>query len=123
MRRLGFQRFVIAFAVSLFVVGPVAACICIDGPMAMADMPCCPDGPMDGSDFDTPGPFFTDVACDFVPGNPIPASPTDLPAALVGASHFPAPVNARAPPPVLAPPERYSDSSPPIYLITLRIRD
>jgi hypothetical protein len=122
MRRFDYQRFIVVFAVSLFVAGPVAACLCTD--WAMADMSCCPDGAMGGGDYDTPDPVSSEPACEFVPGNPIPASSPDLPVALLGASTFPVPAAARAPPLIIpAHHEQRYDSSPPIYLLTLRIRD
>jgi len=113
----------IAFlATGLVVAGPVAACICVDD--NMAEMPCCPDGSMGDespmTDFDAQA---ADMACQLVPASPLPSSPHDLPEApLVVDLAYPdfAP---RAPPTCLRPDYRGATTSPPIYLVTLRLRD
>ena len=89
----------------------------------MADMPCCPDDSNGNGDRDTGATPGLEPTCERVPGNPIPSSAPDFPAVLLGADDHLAALRARAPPSVVLLPERQFDNAPPIYLITLRIRD
>jgi hypothetical protein len=118
----GTLRSTIAFlAAGLLVAGPVAACICVD--TQMAEMPCCPDGSMGDespmSDFDAQA---VDPACQPVSASPLPAGPKDLPAALPFVTLSYPDFAPRAPPACLGPHDRAADTSPPIYLVTLRLR-
>jgi hypothetical protein len=118
----GTLRSTIAFlAAWLLVAGPVAACICVD--TQMAEMPCCPDSSMSDEspmpDFDAPA---ADLTCQPVSASPLPASPNDLPAALPFVTLSYPDFAPRAPPAYLRPVYRAADTSPPIYLVTLRLR-
>jgi hypothetical protein len=106
----------------LLYAGPVAACICVDEPMP--EMPCCPD---DGQDENQTIPLPADIAsyssCAFVPADLLPSSSPDLPAP-VAIAFAPLPEwSSHVPPSALipSPPERHD--SPPIYLVTLRLRN
>jgi hypothetical protein len=102
--------------------GPVAACICVDEPMP--EMPCCPDDPQD-SDQATqmPADLASYSDCTFVPADLLPSGPQDLPPPVAISSAVPPEWWPRAPPEpwVRRSPTRYP--SPPIYLVTLRLRN
>lgn len=120
---VGTLRTTIAFlAAGLLVAGPVAACICVD--TQMTEMPCCPDASLGD---ESPMPDFdaqaADPTCQPVSASSLPAGPKDLPAAAPPFTTLAYPDYApRAPPAYLHPDARATDTSPPIYLITLRLR-
>ncbi|HEX5059408.1 MAG TPA: hypothetical protein VFV99_08620, partial [Kofleriaceae bacterium] len=100
--------------------GPVAACLCVDGPAD--EMPCCPDDVQQQDHSNCPQPDSeVAVACDTVPADLLPAGTQDLsPPVAISAALPPWAVHG---PPVwsitTSPPHHHS---PPIYLVTLRLR-
>ena len=109
-------------AMAVLYAGPVAACICVDQPMP--EMPCCPDDRQD-SDQATqlPANLASSSDCTFVPADLLPSGPQDLPSPVAISSVIPPEWSLRAPPEpwVHRSPPRYH--SPPIYLVTLRLRN
>ena len=115
------RRFVnpilILAALGVLCSGPVAACVCADEPMPA--MPCCPDDPQpsypdDGSDAQVAAacdPLAADVLAPSLPDYAQPAAVAVAP----WITHAPASL------PRAAAPEPYA--SPPIYLVTLRLRN
>jgi hypothetical protein len=83
-------------------------------------MPCCPDEPLD-SGFGSLGSFV--ATCAPEPAELLPARSQELPAPIAISSGAPPPYQTHAPPrtpPLAAPPP---DFGPPIYLVTLRLRN
>jgi len=116
MRRLA-NSMLLLTALGVLCSGPVAACVCADEPMP--SMPCCPDDPepMHPSH----GGFGAQIAaaCDPLPADILAPSMPELPqlaavAAPLWITHAPASL------PYAAAPE--PNASPPLYLLTLRLR-
>lgn len=120
LRRFG--RIVVTCVVmGLLYTGPVAACICVGEPMP--DMRCCPDEPQ-GQDQTTPKPtnLASHTSCAFVPADLLPSSSPDLPTP-IAITFAPLPEwSPRAPPSAWSPASPEPHDSPPIYLVTLRLR-
>ena len=116
------RALILALTLAVLYAGPVAACVCpLD--LSMPAMPCCPDhSPSGQTDLGMLPTFETSCAISAVSLLPAPAQ------------RVPAPV-ARAPAPIpalhaLDPPRPASRFSlradvpaPPIYLVTLRLRN
>lgn len=109
-------------AMGILYSGPVAACICIDEPMP--EMPCCPDDPQD-SDRAThlPADLASYSNCAFVPSDLLPSGAQDLPSPVAISSAVPPEWSPRAPPEPWVRRSLADYPSPPIYLVTLRLRN
>ena len=122
IKRFG-QAIVLLLAMSILYSGPVAACVCADEAPAPA-MPCCPDDPQssDHTNLAHPG-FAFDAACEPAAADLLPAGSQDIPAPVVISSGAPPAWLTHGPPaaPVLVFPEPFD--TPPIYLVTLRLRN
>ena len=119
MRRLG-RTVVLLLTLGVLYSGPVAACVCADD--LMPAMPCCPDQP----DFGHSGLGLLDshvTACNPAPANLLPAASPELPAAIAISSAAPPGWPTHGPPPILVPADPGPHISPPIYLVTLRLRN
>lgn len=113
---------VLLLILSVVYSGPVAACVCADEPMP--EMPCCPDDPQraDHSDSMHTG-FAFDPACEPAPADVLPAGTQDIPAPAAISSGAPPPWLTHGPPAVQIPAFPEPFDSPPIYLVTLRLRN
>ena len=100
--------------------GPVAACLCVAEPMD--EMPCCPDDAQqqDHSNCAQPDSAVS-AACDPVPTDLLPVGTQDLSPPIAISAALP-PRSVRGPPAssIATPPPHHD--SPPIYLLTLRLR-
>jgi hypothetical protein len=109
-------------AMAVLYAGPIAACICVDEPMPA--MPCCPD---DLQDSDQATQLPADLAsysdCTFVPADLLPSGPQDLPSPIAISSAIPPEWSPRAPPEPRIHRSPTHCYSPPIYLVTLRLRN
>ena len=108
-------------AMAVLYAGPVAACICVDQPMP--EMPCCPGDPQDSEATQLPADLASYSDCTFVPADLLPCGPQDLPSPVAISSAIPPEWSPRAPPEprLRTSPTHYH--SPPIYLVTLRLRN
>jgi hypothetical protein len=116
-----FSRHLIALAaVCVMYAGPVVACVCTA--QAAMEMPCCPDQQAsDHSNCTLPDSVVGDV-CDPVPADVLSGGSFDLsPPVAIFAGLLPLWSSAR-PPPVPIPTRSLTNHSPPIYLVTLRLR-
>ena len=102
--------------------GPVAACVCAEEPAPA--MPCCPDDPqsLDHSKHGQPNSVI-DTACDPMSADLLSAGSQDLPPPIGISSATQPPWSTHGPPSprILALQQPYD--SPPIYLVTLRLRN
>src|SRR5882672_1507657 len=100
--------------------GPVAACVgCAH---AATEMPCCPDQAPDHSNCALPDSQAGTV-CDPVPAQLLAGGSFDL-SVPVAISNAVVPLwSAARAPPVPIPIRRLANHSPPIYLVTLRLRN
>ena len=100
--------------------GPVAACICADVPMP--PMPCCPDDAGSGHDHHALGAAAGDENCDATSIEQVSGAKYGSLPLMAAASHA-API-ARLPRPtrLSSAPRPKPHPSPPIYLVTLRLR-
>ena len=114
-------RWLVAFAaLCVAYAGPVAACVCAKGtPM---EMPCCPDQHADQSNRQQPDSQAA-AACDPAPAHVVSSVALDV---SVPVANFAAasPLWSAHGPPLAPMPHRPSvHDSPPIYLVTLRLRN
>lgn len=112
---------IVGAAAVLLHVGPVAACVCADVPAP--SMPCCPDEPQ-GSGHGDHGLAAADgySACELVAADVAGTSKQELPTPIYIASAA-SPLWAHGPPVVRPATPRALYESPPIYLVTLRLRN
>jgi hypothetical protein len=116
------RTFAVFTAMGLLYAGPVAACICVDEPMPA--MPCCPDDPQDSDQTTHASPDLTSYsACTLVPADLLPSGPQDLPSPVAISGTAALEWSPRAPPAVWVPRPQEPHESPPIYLVTLRLRN
>ena len=109
-------------AIAVLYAGPIAACICVDQPMP--ELPCCPDDPRDSDQAaQLPADLASYSGCTFVPADLLPSGPQDLPSPVAISSAIPPEWSPRTPPEprVRRSPTHYH--FPPIYLVTLRLRN
>jgi hypothetical protein len=117
-----FTRILLVGAAAVLLhVGPVAACVCTDAPAP--SMPCCPDEP-EGKGHGDHGYPATEgySACELVAVDVAGASKQELPAPICIAS-APSPLWVHGPPVVRQATQQAPYESPPIYLVTLRLRN
>jgi hypothetical protein len=120
MQRFG-RAILFALAFAILYSGPVAACVCA-GDQPMSAMPCCPDQADHAGQHDLGMPASLDTACGPVAVSLLPAGVQDVPA-IVAPEPAPEPWRNRAPPPLPAIAPRPPLDTPPIYLVTLRLRN
>jgi hypothetical protein len=102
-------------ALGVLFAGPVAACLCVDEPM-----PCCPDEPEPAQHPNDACATHVAAPCEATPPETLlPSAPdSPQPAASVAPAWY-----EHAPPVTAAPPTPEPYASPPIYLVTLRLRN
>jgi hypothetical protein len=112
---------VIVVVAAILHAGPVAACVCAD--QMPPDMPCCPDQPQDTGHSNVGLPHSMNVVCSPVSADLVPAGTQDLPAPLALPTSIPPAWMTHGPPllALRAPPVPHD--TPPIYLVTLRLRN
>ena len=116
------RTFAICTAVGVLCAGPIAACICVDEPMPA--MPCCPDEPQDSKQTThAPADLASYSDCAVVPADLLPPGPQDFPSPIAISSAAAPEWLPRAPPAVWLPRSREPYVSPPIYLVTQRLRN
>ena len=116
------SRLLILFAAAgVAYAGPVAACVCFAEPME--EMPCCPDDArqQDHSNCAQPD-SAVNAACDPVPADLLSAAGTQDLSPPVAISAALPPWSVRGPPASSSATSPPPHDSPPIYLITLRLR-
>jgi len=86
-------------------------------------MPCCPDEPQDAGHSNLGSPHSVDAACDPAPADVLPASSQDLPAPIAIPSATPPAWLSHGPPAAPALAFQQPFAAPPIYLVTLRLRN
>jgi hypothetical protein len=107
-------------ALGILFSGPVAACVCADEPVA--PMPCCPEDGGSAGHADHGVLPDVDRACDPQSADALRPGSPDLPQPVVFANELPFWHTSDAPAqPPLVEPAPYN--SPPIYLLTLRLRN
>jgi hypothetical protein len=112
---------ILAAAAVLLHAGPVAACVCADAPAPA--MPCCPDEPQ-GSTHGDHGLATTErySACEVSAAELLVGSSPELPAPIWIAAEGP-PLWTHGPPVAQTAARPAAYESPPIYLVTLRLRN
>ena len=116
-----FRWFVAFAALCLAYAGPVAACVCAKG--APVDMPCCPD--QHGSDQSNCQQPDSDAAaaCDPAPAHVLASVSFDVSFPVANFAAASPLWSAHGPPPVPIPHRQSVHDCPPIYLVTLRLRN
>jgi len=118
----GFGRIlVLTLAFGILYSGPVAACVCAD--TIMPAMPCCPDAPQDSGVANVGLPVAFVSACDPAPADLLPSGSLELPAPSAISTVAPPPWQTHPPSAAVAPKLPEPRSDPPIYLVTLRLRN
>jgi hypothetical protein len=115
------HRTLVAFMMlGILCTGPVAACICADAPMP--PMPCCPDDAGSGHDHHALGAAADDAGCAATSIEQASGAKYDGMPLMAAVSHA-API-ATLPRPIRlsSAPRLKPHPSPPIYLVTLRLR-
>ena len=110
----------LAAALGIVYAGPVAACVCADGPVTA--MPCCPDDAQPPGDANHHAPAEVDIACDPLSAEALLPSVPDIPQTVAVSSELP-PWLTVDPPERAAPAYLPRYGGPPIYLVTLRLRN
>jgi hypothetical protein len=121
MQRFG-RAFVFLLAFAILYSGPVAACVCA-GDQSMPTMPCCPDQAHHAGQHDLGVPPSLVASCGPVAVGLLPASIQDAPAPVAIVATSPEPWRTRGPPPLPTVRPRTPLGAPPIYLVTLRLRN
>jgi hypothetical protein len=111
---------ILAAAAVLLHAGPVAACVCADAPAP--SMPCCPDEPQGSTHGDHGLAAEGYSACEVAPAAVVGTGKQELPAPIGIASVAP-PLWAHGPPDAQPSASPAPYESPPIYLVTLRLRN
>ena len=120
MSRLA-RTLVIVVVAAILHAGPVAACVCAD--QMPPDMPCCPDQPQDARHFNAGLPNSMDVACSPVAAELLQSGTQDLPAPAALPTSIRRAWITHGPPPLALRPPAVPHDTPPIYLVTLRLRN
>src|SRR5262245_31224538 len=121
MHRLG-RALVLLLAFAILYSGPVAACVCAGDP-SMPAMPCCPDQAQHAGQHDLGLPPSLGASCAPAAVSLLPASVQDVPPPAAIAAVAPEPWRTRGPPPLPSIAPRSPLGAPPIYLVTLRLRN
>jgi len=120
MSRLA-RTLVIVVVAAILHAGPVAACVCAD--QMPPEMPCCPDQPQDTGHFNAGLPHSLDATCSPVATELLSVGTQDLPAPLALPTSIPGAWMTHGPPPLALRPPPAPHNTPPIYLVTLRLRN
>jgi hypothetical protein len=119
LRRLE-RAILLVTALGILYSGPVAACVCADVPVA--SMPCCADDPQPSGHANHHPQSDVQAACDPLAADTLPPSSSDLPQPVALSNEAP-PWLASDPPDRAQLVELPPYASPPIYLVTLRLRN
>jgi hypothetical protein len=119
LRRLE-QAILVVAALGILYSGPLAACVCADPPPA--SMPCCADDPQPSAHADHHSQPDVQAACDPLAADALPPSSPDFPQTLALWNDVPLWL-ASDPPARAQQVELPPYASPPIYLVTLRLRN
>lgn len=116
-----FARTLILLAVAgVAYAGPLAACVCAAEPMD--EMPCCPDDAQQHGQSPCTQPNEMNAPCDAVPADLLAAGSQDLSPPIAISAALPSSWLAHGPPLTSIATTPPPHDSPPIYLITGRLR-